>query len=222
VACGACHPRDPRVAERIPAPVRTEAQLRGRPLKVSEFTVERKPDTARCTACHRDVHQGQFAQRMAQQGCTACHEVASWSRTRFDHARDTRFALEGKHARTPCASCHATVAGKDGQKVVKYAGAPTACARCHADPHAGQLAVKGVTDCGRCHGVEDYKKTRFVHAPPFTDYALVGKHATVACEKCHPVAKVGTLEIRRYKPLPRECQACHVDFHKGAFRGYEP
>jgi hypothetical protein len=222
VACGACHPRNPKVAERIPAPIRAEAQLRGRPLKVSEFTVDRKPDTARCTTCHRDVHQGQFSQRMAQQGCTACHEVASWSRTRFDHARDTKFPLEGKHARTPCASCHVTAAGKDGQKVVKYAGAPMACARCHADPHAGQLAVKGVTDCGRCHGVEEYKKTKFAHAPPFTDYALVGKHATVACEKCHPMAKVGTLEIRRYKPLPRECQACHVDFHKGAFRGYEP
>jgi hypothetical protein len=33
---------------------------------------------------------------------------------------------------------------------------------------------------------------------------------------------VGSLQIRRYKPVPRDCQACHADFHKGAFRGYEP
>jgi hypothetical protein len=27
--------------------------------------------------------------------------------------------------------------------------------------------------------------------------------------------------VRRYKPLPRTCDACHVDVHKGAFQGME-
>ena len=28
--------------------------------------------------------------------------------------------------------------------------------------------------------------------------------------------EVGKIEIKRYKPVPRDCQACHADFHKGA------
>lgn len=222
VSCERCHPRDAKAAEKVPAALRAELVREGRPVKASEFTVDRKPDTRACTACHRDVHQGQFAQRMAQEGCTVCHELSSFSKTKFDHGRDTKFKLEGKHGRAACASCHATATGKDGKPYVKYAGAPLACAKCHADRHAGQFAVKKVTDCARCHGAEDWKTTRFVHEAPFTDYPLTGKHAKVACAKCHPAARIGDREVRRYKPVTRDCQGCHVDFHKGAFRGYEP
>jgi hypothetical protein len=107
--------------------------------------------------------------------------------------------------------------------MVRYRPLETACAGCHADPHAGQLAAGGRTDCARCHGAEDWKKTRFAHAPPFTTYQLEGKHARVACEKCHPAVPVGRgVEVRRYKPLPTACEACHQDFHHGAMRGVEP
>ncbi len=222
VACDRCHTKDPKMAEKAPAAMRAEARRQHRPLKVSEFTMEKKVDGKKCTSCHRDVHQGQFDKRMVAEGCTACHDQATFSKTKFDHARDTKFRLDGKHGRTACASCHATAQGKDGKPYVKYAGAPVACARCHADPHAAQFAVKKVTECAACHGVEEWKKVKFVHAEPFTTYALTGKHAKLACEKCHPVATVGQLQIRRYKPVPRDCQGCHADFHKGAFRGYEP
>jgi hypothetical protein len=222
VACDRCHQKDPKVAERVPAAMRAEAKRQRRPVKVSEFTMEKKLDGKKCTSCHRDVHQGQFDKRMAVEGCTACHDQATFTRTRFDHARDTKFRLDGKHGKTACASCHAVATGKDGKPFVRYAGAPVACARCHADPHAGQFGVKKVTECAQCHGVDEWKKLKFVHAEPFTTYTLTGKHAKLACDKCHPAAKVGKLEIKRYKPVPRECQGCHADFHKGAFRGYEP
>jgi hypothetical protein len=26
----------------------------------------------------------------------------------------------------------------------------------------------------------------------------------------------------RYRPLPRDCEGCHADFHHGGFRGFEP
>jgi hypothetical protein len=26
----------------------------------------------------------------------------------------------------------------------------------------------------------------------------------------------------RYRPMPRACEECHVDFHHGEFRGFEP
>ena len=77
---------------------------------------------------------------MAAEGCTACHDQVTFTKTKFDHARDTKFRLDGKHGKTACASCHATATGKDGKPYVKYAGAPTACAKCHADLHAGQFA----------------------------------------------------------------------------------
>ena len=222
VACDRCHVKTSKLAEKAPASMRAEAKRQHRPLKVSEFTMEKKVDGKKCTSCHRDVHQGQFEKRMAVEGCTACHDQVTFTKTRFDHSRDTKFRLDGKHGKTACASCHATATGKDGKPFVKYAGAPMACAKCHADRHAAQFAVKKVTECAACHGVEEWKKLKFVHGEPFTTYALTGKHAKVSCEKCHPVVKVGTLEIKRYKPVSRDCQGCHADFHKGAFRGYEP
>ena len=227
VACDRCHAKDPALAQKVPPAVRAEMRREHRPVKVSEASLVRPADGQpfdgrRCATCHRDVHQGQFEKRMAVEGCAACHDTASFARTRFDHARDTKFRLDGKHGRTACASCHATAKGKDGKPYVRYAGAPVDCARCHADPHAAQFAVKKVTACASCHGVEDWKKLKFVHAEPFTTYELVGKHAQATCAKCHPVVAVGKQEIRRYKPVPRDCQGCHADFHKGAFRGYEP
>ena len=222
VACDRCHVKDPKLVERVAPGVRFEAMRERRPVKVSEFTMEKKVDGKKCTSCHRDVHQGQFDKRMAVEGCTACHDQDTFLKTRFDHARDTRFRLDGKHGKTACASCHATATAKDGKPYVRYAGAPVACAKCHADPHASQFAVKKVTECASCHGVEEWKKLKFVHGEPFTTYTLTGKHAKVSCDKCHPVAKVGKIEIKRYKPVPRDCQGCHSDFHKGAFRGYEP
>jgi hypothetical protein len=227
VACDRCHVKNPKMIEKATPAMRAEAKRQHRQVKVSEFTIEKKVDDKkvdgkRCTSCHRDVHQGQFDKRMAVDGCTACHDQVTFSKTKFDHARDTKFRLDGKHGRTACASCHATATGKDGKPYVKYAGAPTACAKCHADPHAAQFAVKKVTECAACHAVEDWKKPKFVHGEPFTTYVLTGKHAKVSCEKCHPVVKVGNLQIKRYKPVSRDCQGCHADFHKGAFRGYEP
>ena len=133
VACDRCHGKNPRMAEKATPAMRAEAKRQHRQLKVSEFTIEkkvddRKVDGKRCISCHRDVHQGQFDKRMAVEGCTACHDQVTFSKTKFDHARDTKFRLDGKHGRTACASCHATVTGKDGKPFVKYAGAPTSCA----------------------------------------------------------------------------------------------
>jgi len=222
VACDRCHVKDPRLEQRVLPSARAQMIRERRPVRASPFPMDRNLDTKRCTTCHKDVHQGQFAARMATEGCSACHEVSTFVKTRFDHGRDTKFPLVGKHAQTACGSCHASATAKEGATYVRYAGAPTACPKCHADPHAGQFAQRGVTQCAACHGVDDWKKGKFVHAPPFTSYELSGKHAKVACARCHPAAKVGKAEIRRYRGVPVECQGCHADFHKGAFRGFQP
>lgn len=220
VACVLCHVKDPRLASRVPAAVRTELEKQKRPIRISlaRFDPVRPAD---CGACHRDPHAGQFDRRVKAEGCAACHGMTSFRQVRFDHARDSRFPLAGRHAEVACASCHRPDAGG----VVRYVGLPSACAACHADPHAGQFAAaKGQgTDCARCHGLAGWKDLgKFVHAPPFTSFQLTGKHQNLACEKCHPGVQVAGSTVRKYRAIPTRCQGCHEDFHKGAFRGFVP
>lgn len=219
VACAGCHPRDPRLEAKVPAATRARLEALGRPVKPSLALLDLPRAAKDCRACHRDPHGGQFQPRLDKEGCTACHGIETFKKARFDHDKDSRFKLEGKHRSAACASCH-----KPGDAgMVRYKPLPVACAGCHADVHAGQLAVKGVTDCARCHDAASWKeKLRFDHQRD-SRYKLEGKHRPLACDRCHPVVQVAKgVEARRYKPLPVECQGCHADQHQGAFRGFKP
>ena len=173
-----------------------------------------------CRTCHKDPHRGQFDARLKEKGCEACHSGTGWRALRFDHARDSKYPLTGRHAKAACGSCHRP----EAEGLVRYRPLATACGACHADPHAGQFAAAGGSDCARCHETEAWKKPlKFAHREPFTKFTLEGKHKPLACEKCHPeVAVAAGVKARRYKPLPTACEGCHADFHKGAFRGYAP
>jgi hypothetical protein len=221
VSCIACHPRDERIASRVPAAVRSRMAFEGRPVKVSEVVLAR-PTPERCETCHRDPHAGQFKPRTQPSACVQCHNVNGWSQLAFDHAKDSRFPLVGKHAKAACAACHPR--REDG--VVRYRPLEVACAGCHGDPHGGQFVRRRGTpvDCARCHDEHSNKASRFVHAPPFTNYRLKGKHVPLKCEACHRKVMVpgAAAPIVRYRPLPAACEGCHADFHKGAFRGFEP
>jgi hypothetical protein len=86
-----------------------------------------------CVTCHDDPHGGQFATRKDRGACEACHGVEAWRpAARFVHDRDSRFKLEGAHARVACAACHATTKDNTGHRRVVYHGVPVACASCHA------------------------------------------------------------------------------------------
>ena len=159
-----------------------------------------------CAGCHADPHKGQFADRMAQGSCGACHSQAGWSMRRFDHSR-TAFPLEGVHAEAACASCHT------GQPTVKYKGLPSACAACHADPHLGQFATEPARACTACHRASGWKIAKFDHAAQ-AGWALSGKHAPVRCDQCHPrVALDGVGATVRYRLGKQECQDCHKNPH---------
>jgi hypothetical protein len=224
VACSACHTHEAKLVNRIPPIVRTLLKRRHRQELFSQALLTLPGANDRCESCHQDPHGGQFKKGSKLKPCASCHEVASWSKLVFDHNRDTRYPLTGKHAEAPCQGCHPVDAGKT-VATVRYAPLETACGKCHTDAHAGQLAsgAPAQTRCDTCHDTGSWKAPLFVHAQPFTDYLIEGEHQKVACIKCHPEVTVAPgVRVTRYKPLGRECEDCHADFHKGAFEGFQP
>lgn len=223
VACGLCHPRQAALADKVPAALRKmlRSSRRIELFSTVSFDPPKRLDrNDRCEVCHLDPHAGQFDARAG--GCPSCHKVSSFADVAFDHTKDSRYPLTGKHAQVKCAACHQPL---KGGRVVRYKPLDLACAACHADVHAGQLAkVAGKpTDCERCHDTADFKKPRFKHEPPFTEYKLEGKHAKAQCVACHAdVPTAPGVVTRRYKPLPSTCEGCHDDYHRGAFKGFEP
>lgn len=227
VACLACHLRDEGMIKRVPAAALEALKKHRREPRVSPAVFLEKGDLKECRTCHADAHGGQFDARVAAEGCVACHSVETFHKPAFDHQKQSRFPLEGKHAEVECAKCHAAEAGKPVRarapfegKLVRYKPVDTRCAACHADPHGGQFD-RVEAGCAGCHTTTDFKKTRFVHEPPFVDFRLEGKHRDVACAGCHPQLQLASgQKVAKYKGVPRACESCHDDIHKGAFRRF--
>ncbi len=144
-----------------------------------------KLETA-CIACHApdDAHKGTMGRK-----CESCHGEKDWKESRFNHDRDTKYPLRGKHKDAKCESCHA----KDAYKVK----APTACVACHKkdDAHKGQLGER----CADCHVEKTWKEVPFDHSK--SRFPLLGLHAKVTCKQCHLTLT--------FKDAPRECLKCH-------------
>lgn len=116
VACVRCHPRAEGDVLRFD----------GRPLD--------------CAGCHRDAHAAQLAID-GRTACDRCHGLDGFRPAPgFDHARDSRYPLDGRHAAVPCAGCHptATIAGA---AVVRYKPRPLDCDGCHG-PRAVRAAFR--------------------------------------------------------------------------------
>jgi len=95
--------------------------------------------TQACEGCHGDPHQGQFARAGKAASCDGCHATETLKASKFDHARDSVYHLDGAHARLACAECHRTEA-RGGVSVVRYKPLPTTCKGCHG---SGRVAVNG-------------------------------------------------------------------------------
>src|SRR6185312_1746832 len=147
-----------------------------------------------CVDCHKqeEPHAGKLGR-----DCGACHETASWQRTRFDHDK-TAYPLRDKHVEVPCMGCHL------GNR---YKGTPKECVSCHApdDIHRGDRGPK----CGNCHATSGWKTAKFDHKKE-TGFALEGAHANVDCQDCH---RSGNLKDK----IPKDCLGCHQgqDSHAG-------
>ncbi|MCA8942022.1 MAG: hypothetical protein KDB80_05620 [Planctomycetes bacterium] len=170
-----------------------------------------------CETCHEDPHDGAFdrdglARRTEfGDGCARCHVPASFRLLPhgFDHLTWTGFALSGAHGTARCSACHEPLeqASSRGRTVARAQG--TACADCHADPHAGQFVRGETTDCARCHRVADrFSELRFDH-DRHARFRLGDAHRDVSCEACHRVDDIGGVRTTRYRPLPHDCADCH-------------
>lgn len=85
-----------------------------------------------CESCHQDTHQGQFAKGGVAAACDRCHTTENLRAAKFDHNRDSLYALDGAHARVPCAACHRTET-KGAAAFVRYKPLPTTCKGCHGN-----------------------------------------------------------------------------------------
>lgn len=130
--------------------------------------------------------------------CTDCHKIG------------------GGQAQFKCISCHsdigARVAGKRGLHGSYHipAGSSQECVRCHSDHN------------GLNFPLVKWDPNKFDHKE--TGYLLEGKHAGLACNKCHLPEKIPAAERANIKKkdlsktflgIPQACVACHKDFHEG-------
>ncbi|MBU1708626.1 MAG: hypothetical protein KKE17_01345 [Proteobacteria bacterium] len=162
-----------------------------------------------CIGCHKDPHNQKLGD-----DCLKCHDFKGWGgdNLKFVHNDNSKYILEGKHARVDCKKCHnpqpdnKAPLGSARFKDMKY----EKCDDCHQDPHKGEYGA----GCLACHSVESFppKKADFNH-DRHTKYALEGRHAQVKCIDCHNPRSVKTLGPITLAGFKNDCGACHKDFH---------
>jgi hypothetical protein len=161
-----------------------------------------------CSSCHQDPHGNAFPA-----DCGQCHATGGWKEIRstnsFDHDR-TDYPLLGKHRLVACKECHKT---ENFRTRVAFAR----CLDCHQDIHGGQFRRRSDGgDCRGCHDESSWKPAHFTVADHAASaYPLLGKHAAVACAKCHLPKGRDTV----YRVPFAACTDCHQDSHQGQFAG---
>ncbi len=151
----------------------------------------------RCVACHApdDVHKSARGEK-----CGDCHTTASWKNAKFDHGKQTGFALLGQHNVIDCMACHKRADFKDKL--------PKECSGCHRADDAHRMRFGA--DCASCHGNESWAKADYDHLAK-AKFALLGAHAKLDCHACH----TGNVKTQT---LGKDCAGCHRadDVHRVA------
>jgi hypothetical protein len=117
-----------------------------------------------CESCHakRSPHQDRFNAFGTPPACAVCHAPSmefnptvkgpppAWKPNRFDHGKNTKWRLTGKHATLACSACHRPSSPPKFERLKSG----TACMACHAKVHADDAHPSGkFTDaqCVQCH-----------------------------------------------------------------------
>jgi hypothetical protein len=189
---------------------------------------------AKCLQCHEALQRRVAAgkglhARPEYRDCKTCHvehqgidsAIVWWGkqgRQAFDHAQ-TGYPLAGKHASLACVQCHKSSSAEPGRPAggteTSFLGAALECAGCHSDAHRGEFAGRS---CAACHSQIAWRPAPgFDHAK--SRWPLTGRHAAVACEKCHtqrtPDPSAPGKSERLFRVVAgQDCAACHEDVHR--------
>lgn len=201
-----------------------------------ELLAPHRPPAARsCAACHDSPHRAAslaawagLARTQQAQTCVQCHDVAHEA---FGVGRATiapeqhaasGFTLGVPHDRVACDACHRGELGGFAERHLDRA--PDDCRACHGDPHDGAFAggVFATATCVDCHARTQFRPHGFtVEQHARTRMPLEGRHASAACDACHPSDTPGTSDTpaapRRFAGLSTSCADCHADAHAAFF-----
>jgi hypothetical protein len=189
--CGACHKSDgwkPATFDHNLSAFKLEGEHATTACEDCHKNNVFKGTPSDCYSCHaqQDEHNGQFGT-----DCSACHTPSDWDNATFDHSRSA-FPLTGAHQQVDCEKCHVNA---------QFAGTPSACVNCHADPvfHVGAFG----TDCASCHSTTAWSPAIFNQSHPEPSVGEGGNginHGGTTCLTCHPTT------VKEYT-----CLSCHTD-----------
>jgi len=112
-----------------------------------------KPAMA-CETCHADrsPHAKRFAQFGSPPACAKCHPTSfgspprpKWRLADFDHAKNTKFPLIGKHSEIACRECHGT-----GPVTFAKLDISKGCMGCHTHENVHDKKYTN-QQCTQCH-----------------------------------------------------------------------
>ncbi|RZA15518.1 MAG: hypothetical protein EOP10_26230, partial [Proteobacteria bacterium] len=122
--------------------------------------ITRKNDTqffgkqgSTCLSCHAkdDIHFFETP-KFKGKDCGTCHVTEAWKNVeKFDHTRETGYALVGIHAEQSCKKCHVS----EGKNNIKYSWPrleTQKCLTCHKDQHKTNFSPRFQGgQCLSCH-----------------------------------------------------------------------
>lgn len=175
-------------------------------------------ESEHCSDCHKDKHQGQFADRADKGACESCHKVEGFLPAVFSMQQhdSSRYPLSGSHLAIACYECHQVVNPEAKSSYMRYDFSDLTCKGCHVDVHGGQadkwIAERG---CEACHVTNTWHQVTFDHEQ--TTFPLRGKHVSAACGKCHTKDSATPSAVIKLKNVTTKCADCHSDIHQGQF-----
>jgi hypothetical protein len=189
-----------------------------------------KVSSEKCLTCHKEIKERislnkgyHVSSQVKGKECFVCHsdhhgkkfQLIKFDIQKFDHNL-TGFGLSAPHAKKECRECHSgknIIDSKVRARKETWLGLGANCLSCHDDYHRNTLS----TECLTCHTDVAFKPaSKFSHSS--ARFQLKGKHAAVACIKCHKEVTEGGKKYVEFKGIPFSvCTSCHKDPHQNKF-----
>jgi hypothetical protein len=169
----------------------------------------------RCTNCHEDYHEGEFASHGKVRDCAECHIETGFKPSLFtieDHAQ-INFELTGAHLAVSCKNCHFN------NDKWHFKISDTKCIGCHQNIHGNEIDSKRmINGCITCHFTDNWRKIEYDHK--ITGFKLLGKHSEISGRSCHLITENSNAELQ-FASIDSDCEFCHKDVHFNQFRQEE-